>query len=67
MNEKQMEIQAQLDQFGALMRDIAPHVAAYYRGLVEHGLPEPYAQELTAEFQQLWLVRLFGLPQGQGE
>ena len=63
MDEQQLSMQQGLDQFGAFLRDLAPQVAGYYRALVEHGVPKRAALDLTAEFQQLWLARLLGVPE----
>lgn len=63
--QAQMTIQQHLDQFGSLVRDMAPHIAAYFRGLTTHDIPEEYAIDRTRDFQNVWLARLLGPPGGR--
>lgn len=43
-----------LDQFGAYARELAGHIGAFYRKLVDDGVPEAEARELTLTFGRMF-------------
>lgn len=62
MDEReQLQLQGQLDQFGAALRDLAPQIAGYYKALMGHGMPPRHAVMVTMQLHELWLRRVFSL------
>ena len=46
-------LRAQLDQQASVLRDFAPCIAAYYKGMVEAGIPLDLAAELVASWHTM--------------
>lgn len=57
--QARLQLQGQLDQFGALLRDIAPVIVGYWRALVGQGIPQDVATLLTSQLHDEFLARLF--------
>jgi hypothetical protein len=53
--DRMMQVQQGLDQLGAVLRDVAPIIATYYRRLKEDGMPARLAAELVLDLQGLLL------------
>jgi hypothetical protein len=63
----QMLFQQAIDQFGAQLRDIAPHLGVYYFGLIAGGLPAGVAAAMTMDAQNALLdLMLAPRPQQEG-
>lgn len=63
MNENKTPegINAQLDQMGTMLENLAVIEANYYQSLITHGLSPEHALKVLMQWKQAWLNKMFGL------
>lgn len=54
LDDPTIKMRAQMDQLAEMMRSTAPVWKAYYLTLLDEGLPEDLAKELTVRVHDFW-------------